>query len=215
MKYDTILFDLDGTLLNTLDDLTDSINHTLNNYNLPGHTVAEVRSFVGNGLRKLAERAVPDFSKMDDFDNFLDDFVKYYNSHNLIKTAPYKGVIDVTKKLDEMGIKMAIVTNKGQTASDSLLKDFFYPYIKLVIGDDGKRAHKPAPDNIYEALKTLGVDDKSKVLYIGDSEVDAQTAINSGLDYILCTYGFRDMDVLSQYKPVAFVNEISEIIQYL
>lgn len=212
MKYTTILFDLDGTLLYTLEDLADSINHTLAEYNQPILTLEQVRNYVGNGLRKLAERALPEGNDYDKFDEFFKDFVSYYNTHNLIKTKPYDGIMETTKRLKEANIKMAIVTNKGQTASDSLIKDFFAPNITVVIGDNGIHKRKPDPEPINIALEQLGVTDKSSVLYVGDSEVDGQTAENSGIDYVLCTYGFRDMDVLSQFKPVAFIDNISKLI---
>lgn len=212
MKYTTILFDLDGTLLYTLEDLADSINHTLTEYNQPTLTLEQVRNYVGNGLRKLAERALPEGNDYDKFEEFFKDFVSYYNTHNLIKTKPYDGIMETTKRLNEANIKMAIVTNKGQTASDSLIKDFFAPNITVVIGDNGIHKRKPDPEPINIALEELGVTDKSSVLYVGDSEVDGQTAENSGIDYVLCTYGFRDMDVLSQFKPVAFIDNISKLI---
>ena len=212
MKYSTILFDLDGTLLYTLEDLTDSINHTLSEYHLPTHSLEDVRRFVGNGLRMLVVRALPDGESYEHFDKFLQDFIAYYNTHNLIKTKPYDGIMETTEKLSSMGIKMAIVTNKGQTASESLLKDFFEPNINIVIGDDGTHKRKPDPEPIQIALDKLGITDKSSVLYIGDSEVDAATAEAAGIDYILCTYGFRDMDVLSKFAPVAYIDHISKLL---
>ena len=212
MKYSTILFDLDGTLLYTLEDLTDSINHTLSEYHLPTHSLEDVRRFVGNGLRMLVVRALPDGESYEHFDKFLQDFIAYYNTHNLIKTKPYDGIMETTEKLSSMGIKMAIVTNKGQTASESLLKDFFEPNINIVIGDDGTHKRKPDPEPVQIALDKLGITDKSSVLYIGDSEVDAATAEAAGIDYVLCTYGFRDMDVLSQFTPVAYIDHISKLL---
>ena len=212
MKYDTILFDLDGTLLYTLEDLTDSINYMLAKYDFPTHSIDDVRRFVGNGLRMLVVRALPMGEDYEHFDEFFKEFVDYYNTHNLIKTKPYDGIMDTTKELSDMGIKMAIVTNKGQTASKSLLEDFFKPNINIVIGDDGKHERKPDPAPVNMALNALGVTDKSRVLYVGDSEVDAATGENSGLDYVLCTYGFRDMDVLSKFKPVAFIDNIRKLI---
>ena len=212
MKYTTILFDLDGTLLYTLEDLTDSINHTLSEYHLPTHSLEDVRRFVGNGLRMLVVRALPDGESYEHFDKFLQDFIAYYNTHNLIKTKPYDGIMETTEKLSSMGIKMAIVTNKGQTASESLLKDFFEPNINIVIGDDGTHKRKPDPEPVQIALDKLGITDKSSVLYIGDSEVDAATAEAAGIDYVLCTYGFRDMDVLSQFAPVAYIDHISKLL---
>lgn len=212
MRYDTILFDLDGTLLYTLEDLTDSINYMLAKYHFPTHSIDDVRRFVGNGLRMLVVRALPIGEDYEHFDEFFKEFVDYYNTHNLIKTKPYDGIMETTKELSDMGIKMAIVTNKGQIASESLLNDFFKPNIDIVIGDDGKHERKPDPAPVNMALNALGVTDKSRVLYVGDSEVDAATGENAGLDYVLCTYGFRDMDVLSKFKPVAFIDNIRKLI---
>ena len=110
---------------------------------------------------------------------------------------------------------MAVVTNKGQTASESLMDDYFRPHIDIVIGDDGTHKRKPDPEPMEMALNKLGVTDKSRVLYIGDSEVDATTAENAGLDYILCTYGFRDIDVLEKFHPIAFVDSFSKIIDII
>ena len=114
-----------------------------------------------------------------------------------------------------MYVKIAIVTNKCQTASDSLMEDFFAPHITVVIGDDGIHKRKPDPEPIEMALTRLGITDKSKVLYIGDSEVDATTAENAGLDYILCTYGFRDMEDLKDFKPIAFIDKFEDIIDLI
>lgn len=215
MKYDTILFDLDGTLLYTLEDLTDGINHTLEQYGLPTHPLENVRRFVGNGLKKLAIRALPNGENYEKFDDFFKDFVEYYNTHNRIKTKPYPGIIETTEKLASLGINMAIVTNKGQTATNSLLDDYFKPHITIAIGDDGKHARKPDPEPINMALSALHITDKSKVLYVGDSDVDATTAENSGLDYVLCTYGFRDMEELKCFNPVAFIDNISQLLNVI
>ena len=212
MKYEAILLDLDGTLLYTLEDLTDSINFMLDKYGFETHSMDDIRRFVGNGLKKLVERALPDGKDYEKFDEFFNEFVSYYNCHNLIKTRPYPEVIETITALDKMGVKMAIVTNKGQTASDSLINDFFAPHITIVVGDDGIHKRKPDPEPIEIALNKLGISDKSKVLYVGDSEVDATTAENAGLDYVLCTYGFRDMDVLRDFHPVAFIDSFSKLI---
>lgn len=213
MKYNTILFDLDGTLLYTLEDLTDSLNHTLALYHKETHPIENVRRFVGNGLKKLVERALP--LGLDDplFDDIFKDFVAYYNTHNQIKTRPYDGVIETTEKLSEIGIQMAIVTNKGQTASNMLLKDYFYPHIKTIIGDNGIHKRKPDPEPIYLAMEALDISDKSSVLYVGDSDVDATTAINSGLDYVLCTYGFRDKSELEQFNPICYIDHFNQILE--
>jgi phosphoglycolate phosphatase len=213
MKYDTILFDLDGTLLYTLEDLTDAINHTLSEYGFPTHSIDAVRRFVGNGLRLLAIRALPEGEEYERFEQFFKDFVAYYNSHNRIKTKPYTGVIETTKRLAELGVKMAIVTNKGQTATNSLLEDYFKPAITVAIGDDGKHKRKPDPEPIDMALSQLGIEDKARVLYVGDSDVDALTAENSNLDYVLCTYGFRDYEELKDFNPVLFIDNIAKLLE--
>ncbi len=215
MKYDTILFDLDGTLLYTLEDLADSINYMLAKYNEPILTIDQVRNYVGNGLKMLVVRALRQGENYPEFDKFLKEFIAYYNTHNRIKTMPYKGVLETTKKLQSMGIKMAIVTNKGQTASESLLEDYFKPAINIVIGDNGLHKRKPDSEPINLALEALNIKDAKKVLYVGDSEVDAATAENSNLDYVLCTYGFRDMDVLKKYSPVAFIDDISMLLEII
>ena len=215
MKYNTILFDLDGTLLYTLEDLTDSINYMLDKYGLPTHPIEDVRRFVGNGLKMLVIRALPNGENYEHFEEFFHEFVDYYNRHNRIKTKPYPGVLETTQTLSQMGIKMAIVTNKGQTASNSLLEDFFKPHISIVIGDDGTHKRKPDSEPINLALKALNIKDKSKVLYIGDSDVDAKTAENSDLDYLLCTYGFRDLDDLKAFHPIAFIDSIEDITNYI
>lgn len=215
MKYSTILFDLDGTLLYTLEDLTDSVNHMLSKYGYPTHPIENIRSFVGNGLRKLVERALPNGANQDGFEEFLAEFIDYYNHHNRIKTKPYPGILETTEKLSKLGVNMAIVTNKGQTATDSLMEDFFKPQITIAIGDNGIHARKPDPEPINMALSALSITDKSSVLYVGDSEVDATTAENAGLDYVLCTYGFRDMEDLKDFKPVAFIDKIDELLDVI
>ena len=215
MKYEAILFDLDGTLLYTLEDLTDSINYMLEKYGFEKHPIENIRKFVGNGLRKLVERALPEGENYEHFEEFLKEFIEYYNCHNLIKTKPYEGVIETTGELVKRNVKMAIVTNKGQTASDSLIDDFFAPHITIVVGDDGIHKRKPDPEPIEIALKKLGINDKSKVLYVGDSEVDATTAENAGLDYVLCTYGFRTIDELDGTHPIAYVDSFSKLLEII
>lgn len=216
MKYNTILFDLDGTLLDSLDDLANAVNNMLSKYNFETHPISSIRSFVGNGIPKLVDRSLPK-TLPNDFDKskFLDEFIAYYNDHNQIKTCPYPGVIETIEELYKRNISMAIVTNKIQSASESLLNDFFFPYIKLVVGDGDGRNKKPHPDGINEALKKLGVKDKETVLYVGDSEVDAATAENSNLDYILCTYGFREKAQLEEFTPIAFIDDIRELMKYV
>ena len=211
----TILFDLDGTLLNTLDDLADAVNYALESLGYPAHSTDVIRQYVGNGIAKLIERAIPDGLDNPDYKKCYDCFVEYYGEHSRVKTDLYPGIRDLLPQLAQKGVKLAVVTNKLQEASDTLAMDFFNPYITVIVGDAPGRNKKPHPDGVNEAIRQLNVTDKSQVLYIGDSDVDAMTAINSDIDYLLCLWGFRSYEQLSKYKPLAFINEPSDILKYI
>ena len=211
----TVLFDLDGTLLNTLEDLADAVNHALSEHGYPLRTLDEIRQFVGNGVKNLMARALPEGPGNPDFDKCFVSFVDYYAIHNRDKTDLYTGIKELIKDLYEAGFKMAIVTNKLQAASEVLVSDFFAPYITVVVGDAPGRQKKPHPDGVNEALKILGVTDKSEVIYVGDSDVDAKTAINSELDYVLCLWGFRTKEQLADYEPLAFIENPEELKKLL
>ncbi len=210
--WEAMIFDLDGTLLNTLSDLTDAINHTLKNYGYPGHTTAKVRGFVGNGLRMLARRALPVTLSDSDENEFYRDFVDFYHNHACEKTLPYEGACDTIKLLSENGIKIAVVTNKAEDVSKNLIKTFFGDYIHVVVGAKGSRPKKPDPAGVNEALGLLKVTDKSKILYVGDSDVDAYTAENAGLKYALCLWGFRTREQLQNFSPVKFLDKFDELL---
>ena len=191
------IFDLDGTLLDTLDDLTDSMNYLLGKHNFPLRTRDEVRNFVGNGVRKLVERAVPNDYKEDDefIDKFYDDFSLYYNSHSDIKTSPYPGTLDMLDKLLRNGFDIAIVSNKIDSAVKDLSMKFFGERIKAAIGEKPSIRHKPEPDMVFMAMEKMDAD-KGNSIYIGDSEVDIQTAKNSGIPCISVLWGFKDRKFL-------------------
>ena len=206
------IFDLDGTLLDTLDDLTDSMNYMLGKHNFPLRTRDEVRNFVGNGVRKLVERAVPNDYKEDDefIDKFYNDFSLYYNSHSDIKTSPYPGTLDMLDKLLENGFDIAIVSNKIDSAVKSLSAKFFGERIKSAIGEKPSIRHKPEPDMVFMAMEEMGAD-KENSIYIGDSEVDIQTAKNAGIPCISVLWGFKDRKFLEDSGAMAIVESMKEL----
>ena len=206
------IFDLDGTLLDTLDDLTDSMNYMLGKHNFPLRTRNEVRNFVGNGVRKLVERAIPTEYKADDefIDKFYNDFSLYYNSHSDVKTSPYPGTLDMLDKLLENGFDIAIVSNKIDSAVKSLSAKFFGERIKSAIGEKPSVRHKPEPDMVFMAMEEMGAD-KENSIYIGDSEVDIQTAKNAGIPCISVLWGFKDRKFLEDSGATVIVESMEEL----
>lgn len=207
---------MDGTLLNTLEDLKDSTNHMLSVNGFKKRTLEEVRQFVGNGLRKLLERAVP-VEALDDkafMDKLFKEFCDYYQEHSNIKTAPYEGVNKMLDRINTFGYSSAIVSNKIDFAVKDLTKKFFGDRIRVAVGEREGVAHKPAPDMVEIALKELGAT-KENSIYIGDSEVDLKTAQNSGLPCISVLWGFRDKDFIAEHGGKIFVNTLDELADKL
>lgn len=202
MKYDTVIFDLDGTLLNTLEDLTDSTNYALRVMEYPQRSIDEVKSFVGNGIRLLMERAVPENTSDEDKEKALRLFKEYYAEHNLDNTKPYDGVIRLVRVLKDNNIKTGIVSNKIHS-SVLALRNRFFSDIDVAIGDMPGLATKPSPDSCYMAMRKLG-SSKEGTLYVGDSDVDIATAKNAGLDCMSVLWGFRDKDFLAEHGAVKF-----------
>ena len=212
-KYDTVIFDLDGTLLNTLEDLADAVNFVMRKNHYPQRTIEEVRRFVGNGIRRLMELAVPENISETEFEQVFEEFKNYYTEHCQIKTCAYDGVMPLLKHLDENGYAMAIVSNKNHAAVCELNDIYFKDYIEVAIGQKDGIRKKPAPDTVVQALKELGKT-KERAVYVGDSEVDFATAKNSGMDCVLVTWGFRNLEELKEFQPVAFV-ETAEQLQII
>lgn len=209
MKYTTVIFDLDGTLLDTLDDLTDSVNYAMSSMGWPLRDKKDVRFFLGNGIKRLMELCSPNGIDEEEFDKAFATFKAYYDEHNQDKTAPYAGVVEAMAHFKEQGIKMAIVSNKVHDAVLAL-RDKFFPYVEVAIGDAPGMARKPEPDSCYKALELLG-STKEESVYIGDSEVDLLTAKNSGLDCITVLWGFRDKDYLIENGATTFVETPEEL----
>lgn len=212
--YNTFIFDLDGTLLNTLDDLAASVNYALRTHGMPERTLDEVRSFVGNGVRLLMERAIPEGSANPRFEETFATFRAYYMEHSLDTTRPYDGIPEMIHALKQRGCRLAVVSNKFYAATQELIRHFF-PEITVAIGEheaEGIRK-KPAPDTVFEALRQLEVG-KEKAVYVGDSDVDLQTACNSGLPCISVLWGFRDHDFLLAHGATTFISHPEELLKY-
>jgi len=209
-----IIFDMDGTLLNTLDDLTGSINHALALHGLPTHPVSAVRMMVGNGVRKLAERAVPQGTAPELLEQVLTDFKAHYAEHNMDLTAPYEGILPLLDALKARGIPCAITSNKFDAAVKALSAELFGDRITLALGEGNGVPPKPAPDMVYAAMAQLGVD-ATEALFVGDSDTDVLTAHNSGLPCVGVTWGFRDRDVLEACKAEYIIDRPEELLKFL
>ena len=212
MKKTTYIFDLDGTLLDTLQDLAAAVNFALRKNGMEEHSIDDIRRFVGNGVRKLIERAVPDGSKNPRIDEVFADFRSYYMQHSLDTTKPYDGITEILQELKMRGCKMAVVSNKMMAATQELVAHFF-PEIEVAIGENEAEGirKKPAPDMVFEALNRLGAEAETAV-YIGDSDVDIQTAKNAGVPCISVLWGFRNREFLLEHGAQRFIEKPSEII---
>lgn len=189
----TVIFDLDGTLLNTLEDLKDAANFALSEFGYPKRSLEEIRCFVGNGVRKLIERAVPE--ACENIDECLCVFKKNYSENMCNNTVPYNGILKILKDLQDNGVKIGVVSNKFDSAVKELCKKYFANLVDIAVGQSDDVPKKPAPEGVFKVMKELGAD-KNSTVYIGDSEVDVQTAKNSGLPCIGVTWGFRNKNDL-------------------
>ena len=211
-RYQAVLFDLDGTLLDTQNDLTDSVNVILEKYGFPLRDRKEIRRFLGNGSERLMKEALPkDISEMD-FAKYLKEYQAYYKAHMEEKTAPYEGILPLLGELRKAGLKIGVVSNKFDLAVKGLCEKDFLGTIDVAAGEreaDGIR-RKPAPDMIFTAAKWLGVDVQD-CLYVGDSEVDILTAQNAGMDCVSVTWGFRDEVFLRKAGAAHLVHTTEEL----
>lgn len=213
MKYQLAIFDLDGTLLDTLEDLADSTNHVMHSFGYPERTLTEVRSFVGNGIRKLLERSAPNGTSAEEIDRMFAQFKEYYGAHCADKTKPYDGVMELLNALKKQGVKLAVVSNKADYAVKALCEQYFCGVFDEAVGERAGIARKPAPDTVNEVLRTLQID-KTGAVYIGDSEVDVQTAKNAELDCLAVDWGFRDKAVLEKAGAEIIVSTPNDILNY-
>lgn len=212
--YSTVIFDLDGTLLDTLDDLWTAVNAALSAYGLPLRTREEVRAFVGNGIAKLIERAVGD-KNHPNLSGVLQAFKEYYGAHCKDKTLPYDGIMPLLEGLKARGVKTAVVSNKADFAVKVLAEEYFQGLLSAAVGEDEAAGirKKPAPDSLLAVMEQLGAD-KASTVYVGDSEVDIQTAQNAGVPCISVTWGFKDKAFLVANGGALFVDVPQEIFSF-
>ena len=205
-KYKTYIFDLDGTLLSTLADLAASTNYALHTHHMPERSIDEVRRFVGNGVKKLMERAIPDGLNNPLFEETFATFRQHYMQHNLDTTQPYPGIMQLLEQLKAEGKNIAVVSNKFYAATCELCRHFFGDLVPVAIGEREDIRKKPAPDTVIEALRELGVD-KEGAVYIGDSDVDIMTAKNSGMPCVSVLWGFRDKEFLLEHGATTLISQ--------
>lgn len=211
MKYKAVIFDMDGTILNTLEDLKNATNYSLRQFGMPERSLEEVRMFVGNGIRKLVERAVPAGTSKEKIDQILDVFLEYYEIHSADNTSPYPGILELVEKLKKSGIKTAVSTNKADVPAQELGREYFNGIFDLIVGQQDGLKVKPAPDSVNKILSILDIQ-KKDAIYIGDSDVDVQTAKNSGLDFIGVSWGFRGREFLEKNGAKNIVDNANEIL---
>jgi phosphoglycolate phosphatase len=213
-RYKSVIFDLDGTLLNTLPDLMNSVNYVLKKNGQPERTYDEIRRFVGNGIRKLMERATPDDISDELFEKEYKEFQDRYQLHCMDETVPYDGITELLRYLNKNNIKTAIVSNKNDAAVQKLYQHYFSDKIDTARGIIEGMKTKPNPDVGMSAMREIGAD-KETTLYIGDSDVDAATAKNLGLDCILVSWGFKDRDFLEQFDVLKIADTADDIIRII
>lgn len=214
MGYGTVIFDMDGTILDTLEDILDSVNVTMDHVGYPHHTKEVMRRFLGNGAATQIQRCMPGGAEDPKYQEALDFYLDYYNDHAKIKTGPYPGIVDVLKKLRELGVKTAVVSNKPDVTVQELSEEFFTGLFDVSMGERAGMKKKPAPDSVFEAMKLLNADPKTCV-YVGDSEVDMATARNSNLPCVTVTWGFRDEDFLREQGATTFAHTMDELLEAL
>ena len=206
-----IVFDLDGTLLDTLTDLAASTNYALRSCGMPEHSIDDVRRFVGNGVRMLMTRAVPDGESNPHFDEAFSVFRQHYMQHCLDTTCPYPGIMDALARLKEKGMMLAIVSNKMQAATEELRLHFFSQYIDVAIGESAAIRKKPAPDTVNEALRLLGIS-HDEAIYVGDSDVDIDTARAAMMPCASVLWGFRDRQFLLNHGATRLLSSPEELL---
>ena len=214
MKKTTVVFDLDGTLLDTLQDLADATNYALRKQGMPERTIDEVRQFVGNGVRLLMIRAIPGGEENPLFEETFALFKSYYGEHCNDHTRPYEGIMELLATLRKKGYAVAIVSNKIDFAVKELSKLYFQGIVPVAIGEKEGIRRKPAPDTVFEALKELGRT-KEEAVYVGDSDVDIETAQNAGMPCISVLWGFRDKAFLKAHGASHYAEKAEEILKYV
>lgn len=207
-----VLFDLDGTLLDTIEDLADSLNHILEQYDLPVHTVAEVQQFVGNGIPKLLERAVLPDTPKEQIGEMYRQFLAYYQTHCRVKTKPYAGIPELVDALKHRGFQLGVISNKADPATQELISHFFGDRFDFVLGATESRKLKPDPAMLDAAVNALSLA-PGEAVYVGDSQVDIRTARNAGMHCISVTWGFRSRETLLENGASLLADTPEELLR--
>lgn len=210
MKYKLAIFDMDGTILSTLDDLANGVDYALRENGLPARSKQETRAALGRGVRFLIEQSVPDGLSDAEISKVEEDFLKYYKVHSMDNTRPYDGIVELIKEVRASGIKTAVVSNKIDSAVKELCANFFEGAFDVAYGERVGIPRKPDPKPINAIIDEFGLS-KDEVVYIGDSEVDLLTANNAGINHIIVTWGFRDRDFLMQNGAKTLVENMDEL----
>ena len=211
-----VIFDLDGTLLDTIADLAESANYALKQLDYPTHPVDAIRTFVGNGINKLLERALPAHEQTEEnIMRMRSHFVPYYDIHNADLSTPYPGIVSLLEDLQAKGILIAVASNKYQEATVKLVKQYF-PNIDFVeiLGQREGINVKPDPSIVFDILQKANLS-KENVLYVGDSGVDMQTAINAGVDAVGVTWGFRPQAELESFRPMGLIDKAEDLLEFI
>lgn len=214
MKYKAALFDMDGTILESLEDMNDAVNYTLAHFGYESNTLSETRAYVGNGAARLIRLSLPEDCDDESFNAVLSYYKDYYNEHARVKTAEYAGITDMLMSLKAAGMKLAVVSNKPDSTVQELTEYFFKGVFLSAVGESADVRRKPAPDSVNTAAALMGVS-KDECVYIGDSEVDILTAKNAGMDCISVTWGFRDRAELIQNGAETLVDTVTDLKAYL
>lgn len=212
-----VIFDLDGTLLNTIDDLGNSCNYILSKHGFPTHSLDSYRFFVGNGVRKLVERALPEDKRSADLvDELKNEFIEYYSQHSEDATAPYEGIPELLEELQSRGVKLAVASNKFMSGTQALVKKYFkdIEFVSVFGQREGIPA-KPDPRIVYDIIEESGVQNKTEILYIGDTGVDMQTCTSAGVKGVGVLWGFRPKEELEQNGAEYLVEKPQDIISIL
>lgn len=214
MKYKAVLFDMDGTVLDTLGDLAAAVNHSLREFSMPERSIAEVAAALSNGAAYLIAHTVPDGTPKELTDKVLAAYAPYYDAHCDILTGPYDGIVPLMEKLRDKGVKLAVISNKQDTAVKPLAEKYFPGLLEIAVGESAEVRRKPNPDAVLAALRHIGVE-REDAIYVGDTEVDLQTARNAGMECASVDWGFRTREQLVEIGAEHIFDTVQELEEYL
>lgn len=214
MKYKAVLFDMDGTVLDTLGDLAAAVNHTLREFSMPERSIAEVAAALSNGAAYLIAHTVPAGTPKELTDKVLAAYAPYYDAHCDILTGPYDGIVPLMEKLRDKGVKLAVISNKQDTAVKPLAEKYFPGLLEIAVGESAEVRRKPNPDAVLAALRHIGVE-REDAIYVGDTEVDLQTARNAGMECASVDWGFRTREQLVEIGAEHIFDTVQELEEYL